>query len=259
MLTIVSIALMVAGLVGIVVCQKKQKTNPNAQSLAFVFLIVILAGAGVMIYDTFTSEDRQVAQMQANELAYSKSWCKVLSDYAGKTWAGKSAVIITEPKVEGSQKTIIEALQEDLKAAGLTVAAVEALNIPANGDEAPMMESVEAKHYNDIFAKYKDAAVFVITTNLPQEGKELQKLKCWTFNPKAQCIVLANQEVNMYKPMIERGFIGAAVTTNPKYQPTEEIKKAPSDPQEAFKERYVLVTTANVKEIAEEYKDIFAK
>ncbi|MBQ9335688.1 MAG: hypothetical protein IJS14_00120 [Lentisphaeria bacterium] len=259
MLTVISIALMVAGLVGIVVCQKKQKTNPNAQALAFVFLIVILAGAGVMIYDTFTGEDRMVAQMQANELAYSKSWCKVLSDYAGKTWAGKSAVIITEPKVEGTNKTIIDTLQEDLKAAGLTVAAVEALNIPAGEEDAPMMEAVEAKHYNEIFAKYPSAAVFVITTNLPQEGKELKLLKCWTFNPKAQCIVLANQEINSFKPMIERGFIGAAVTTNPNYQPTEEIKKAPADPKAAFDERYILITTANVKEMAEQFKDIFAK
>ncbi len=258
-MTIVSIALMVAGLIGIVVCQKKQKTNPNAQAVAFVFLIVILAGAGLMIYDTFTSEDRQIAQMQANELAYSKAWCKVLSDYAGKTWAGKSAVIITEPKVEGTNKAVIDALQSDLKAAGLTIAGVEALNIPAGEEEAPMMEAVEAKHYNEIFAKYKNAAVFVVTTNLPQEAKELKNLKCWTFNPKAQCIVMANQEINMYKPMIEHGFIGAAVVTSPKYQPTEEIKKAPADPQEAFKERYLLVTTANIKEIAEEYKDLFAK
>ena len=72
MLTVVSIALMVAGLIGIVVCQKKQKTNPNAQSLAFVFLIVILAGAGVMIYDTFTGEDRQIAQMAKERDAVEK-------------------------------------------------------------------------------------------------------------------------------------------------------------------------------------------
>ena len=261
MLTVVSIALMVAGLVGIVVCQKKQKTNPNAQSIAFIFLIVILAGAGVMIYDTFTGEDRQIAQMQANELAYSKSWCKVLSDYAGKNFSGKSAVIITEPKVEGTQKTIIEALTADLKAAGISSVDVEALNIPATGDEAPMMESVEAKHYNEIFDKKKDAAVFVITTNLPQDGKQLALLKCFKpgFDAKKQCLLMANQEVNMFQKAIEKGIIRAAVVTNPKYQPTEEIKKAPSDPQAAFNERYILVTTENVKEIAEANKDIFAK
>ena len=49
---IVYVALMIAGLVGIIVCQKKQKTNPNAQAVAFVFLIVILVGAGGMLHQT---------------------------------------------------------------------------------------------------------------------------------------------------------------------------------------------------------------
>ena len=45
-----SIVLMVLGLIGIIVCQKKQKTNPNAQGLAVICLVVILVGAGMLLW-----------------------------------------------------------------------------------------------------------------------------------------------------------------------------------------------------------------
>ena len=43
MYLVIGIALMVVALIGIIWCQKKQKTNPNAQAFAFVFLILIIA------------------------------------------------------------------------------------------------------------------------------------------------------------------------------------------------------------------------
>ena len=252
-LTIISIALMVVGLVGIIVCQKKQKTNPNAQALAFVFLIVILAGADVMIYDTFTGDDRLAAQMQANELTYRKSTSNAIAEYAGKSWNGAKVVIITKPKVDGTDKTFIETLQADLKNAGLNVAAVEALNVPqpANPEEVPEMEFVDAKYFNEIFNKYNDAAIFVITASLPQD-KQLGELKCWKgFDPKKQCIILTDAESldrKVAKAGFHKGVLAALVATNPKYQPTEEVKAAPSDPKAAFAERYILITKDNYKE-----------
>ena len=249
MLTVISIALMVAGLAGIIVCQKKQKTNPNAQALAFVFLIVIVAGAGVMVYDTFTGDERANARMLENEFIYRKSKCKVVADFAGKAWNGAAAVIITKPKVEGSDKNFIEALQADLKAAGIN-ATVEALNVPqpANPDEAPDMEFVDAKYFNEIFDKHKDA-IFVITCSLPQD-KQLGLLKCWKFDPKKQRIILIeseNGDGKVIKAGINKGIIGAVVVANPKYQYSEDFKAAPSDPKAAFDERYILITRENIR------------
>ena len=79
---IVYVALMIAGLAGMIVCQKKQKTNPNAQTIAFVFLVVILAGAGGMLYETgIFGGDREMDRIMGNEIAFAKARSSVLSDW----------------------------------------------------------------------------------------------------------------------------------------------------------------------------------
>ena len=121
MMIVVYVALMIAGLAGIIVCQKKQKTNPNAQSIAFVFLVVILAGAGGMLYETgIFGGDREMDRIMGNEIAFAKARSKVLAGYIGKTWNGQSAVIITEPNIEQNKiaKAGLDAMQEKLKAGG---------------------------------------------------------------------------------------------------------------------------------------------
>lgn len=259
------IALMIAGLVGIIVCQKKQKTNPNAQSIAFVFLIVILIGAGGMLYHTgIFGGDREMEKIMSNEIAYTKARSKVLADYIGKTWKGQSAVIIIEPNTDKNPigKEALAAMEAGLKAAGMQVAAVEALNISqpsGNGDATPLEIAVTAKLYNDIFNKFKSAGVFVIMSQLPFETKELQKMACWKFDPKKARIVLVNGEIFKLKAAIGKGLIGAAIAMKTGPDAYDPEKAAPKDPQAAFDVRYILVTTGNVADIAAKNTELFAK
>ena len=262
---VVYIALMVAGLGGIIVCQKKQKTNPNAQAVAFLFLIVILVGAGGMLYETgIFGGDREMDRIMSNEIAYSEARAKVLADYAGKTWNGQSAVIITEPQTEDNKisKASIKALEDGLKAAGINVLATEALKLPAakEGEEpVPMETALTAKLYNDIFNQYKNANIFVIASQLPYEAKELQNLACWTFDGKKARVILVNGEIYNLKGAIKQGKIGAAIAMKSGKDAYDPEKAAPKDTQAAFDTRFILVTPDKVDEIAKANSDLFAK
>jgi len=261
---IVYVALMIAGLIGIIVCQKKQKTNPNAQAIAFVFLVVILAGAGGMLYETgIFGGDREMDRIMGNEIAFAKARSKVLADHIGKSWKGQSAVIITEPHIDQNKiaKAGLDAMQADLKAAGVDVTAVEALNIPEGTAEepVPMETALNAKVYDDIFNRYKNANIFVIMSQLPLEDKELTKMACWKFDPKKTRIILVNGEIYKLKGAITQGIIGAAIAMKTGPNAYDPEKAAPKDVQAAFDTRFILVTPANVKEVAEKNSDLFAK
>ena len=263
MLTAISVALMVAGLIGMIICQKKQKTNPNAQTLAFVFLVVILAGAGTMLYDTFTGGEREMDRIMGNEIAFAKARSKVLSDYIGKTWKGQSAVIITEPNIDQNKiaKAGLDAMQESLKAAGVNVSAVEALNLPQGTAEepVPMEVALNAKVYNAIFDKYKSANIFVIMSQLPFEAKELKNLACWKFDAKKARVILVNGEIYNLKGAIASGLVGAAIAMKSGPNAYDPEKPAPKDVQQAFDTRFILVTPQNVKDIAAKNPDMFGK
>lgn len=263
---IVYVALMIAGLVGIIVCQKKQKTNPNAQTFAFAFLVVILIGAGGMLYETgIFGGDREMDRIMGNEIAFAKARSKVLADYIGKTWKGESAVIITEPNIEQNKiaKAGLDTMQAELKAAGINVAAVAALNIPQGTAEepVPMEVALNSKVYNEVFDKYKTANIFVIMAQLPFEAKELAKLKCFTnqFDAKKQRIVLVNGEIYNLKGAIIQGKIGAAIAMKSGPNAYDPEKAAPKDVKQAFDTRFILVNPQNVKEIAQKNGDLFAK
>ena len=263
MLITISVVLMVAGLVGMIVCQKKQKTNPNAQTLAFVFLVVILAGAGMMLYDTFTGGEREMDRIMGNEIAFTKARSKVLADYIGQTWKGQSAVIITEPNIEQNKiaKAGLDAMQENLKAAGVNVTAVEALNLPQGTAEepVPMEVALNSKVYNEVFNKHKSANIFVIMSQLPFEAKELKNLACWKFDAKKTRIVLVNGEIYNMKGAIASGLVGAAIAMKSGPNAYDPEKPAPKDIQQAFDTRFILVTPKNVKDVAAKNADMFGK
>ncbi|MCI6288437.1 MAG: hypothetical protein MR727_06835 [Lentisphaeria bacterium] len=260
-----SIVLMVLGLIGIIVCQKKQKTNPNAQGLAVVCLIIILAGAGLLLWENGMlpgAGDREMDRIMANETRFTEARSKVMGEYIGKTWNGQNAVIITEPGLDKNPiaKAGVAAMEETLKKAGVNVTATEALNLPENADgPAPMEMALTAKIYNDIFNAHKDANLFIIMSQLPFNGQELQKMKCWSFNPKKQRVVLVSGEIYNLKGAIAAGFIGAAAAMKTGPEAYDPEKAAPKDVQAAFDTRFILVTPENVKDIAEKNKDLFAK
>ena len=256
---VIFIALMVVGLIGLIVCQKKQKTNPNAQAIAFIFLILILIGAGGLIYQQFGGADSEMQQIMNNEITFAKARSQVIAEHAGKAWAGQNAVIIVEPNMEKNQisKAALDSLKEGLKKAGIN-AAEETLNVPQGTDEEPIPveTAINAKIYNEVFSKNKSANVFFVMSQLPLDPQEMMKLDCWKFDPKKSRIVLVSADVYNLKNLIAKGIIGAAIGTQNGYDPE---KPAPKDYKAAFDARYILITPENLKDVIAKRGDLFAK
>ena len=65
--------IMILALVCMVICAKKQKTYPNAQTFA-VFLLMVVVACGIFIlYKTGTFGDTETARLIENELKYAKA------------------------------------------------------------------------------------------------------------------------------------------------------------------------------------------
>jgi len=259
MLIAVYVALMVIGLVGLIVCQKKQKTNPNAQTIALLFLVPTLIGAGGLIYDQFAGGDREMEQIMKNEIAFAQARAQKVAEFAGQNWAGQSAVIIVEPNTDKNRiaKAGLDALKESLKKAGISATEV-ALNIPqgSDGEPVPLETAINAKIYNEVFSKNKSANIFFILSQLPMDPQELMKMDCWKFEPKKSRVVMISAEIYNLKNLIAKGIIGAAIGSQNNYDPE---KPAPKDWKAAFDARYILITPQNLKEVIAKRSDLFAK
>ncbi|MBO5760162.1 MAG: hypothetical protein J6S53_01310 [Lentisphaeria bacterium] len=248
----IGLALMIAGFVGIVICKKKQKTNPAAQGLAVVCLIFILIGAGIFLYNNFG--DGEQRSLIANEARFASSRYAKVAAEVKKAFAGKNAVIIVNAGYDKEEiaKTSYDALIEGL--AGVNILATEVLAVDVNNPE-PIEMQIDAKKYNSIFSKYANADIFVICSQMPQDIREVQKFTVLKGG-KAKVALLAS-EAGEFGAYIQKGKVVAATLSKHDDKAIDPDTKAPSDLDKAFDIRYVLVTPANLKEVYGKYKSLF--
>ena len=67
-MTIVYGAIMVIALIGMIICSKKQKTNPAMQPIAFVLFIVVVIGGIMLLRETGTFGGQESSLLK-NEMA----------------------------------------------------------------------------------------------------------------------------------------------------------------------------------------------
>ncbi|MBR2363689.1 MAG: hypothetical protein IKA79_00680 [Lentisphaeria bacterium] len=249
---VVYLALMIAGFVGIIACKKKQKTNPAAQGLAVVCLVLILIGAGGFLWDNFGGGEQ--AGLIANEARFASARYAKVASAVKSAFAGKNAVIIVNSGYDKEEisKAAHDALVEGLD--GVTIVATEELALDPNNPE-PVEMQITAKKYNDIFSKYSNADVFVICSQMPQDPVEVKKFSVLKGG-KAK-IALLSSEAGEFGSFIQKGKIVAATLSKHDEKAIDPDTKAPSDLNAAFDIRYVLVTPANLKEVYGKYKDLF--
>lgn len=246
------LVLMIAGFVGIVACKKKQKTNPAAQGIAVVCLILILIGAAGFLYQNFGSGEQDA--LIANEARFASARSAKIAAEVKKAFAGKNVVIIVNNGYdkEDISKASYDALVEGL--AGVNILATEILPIDQNNPE-PVEVQITAKKYNDIFSKYSSADVFVITSQMPQDIAEVNKFSVLRGG-KAK-LALLSSEAGEFGRYIQRGKVIAATLSKSDEKAIDPDTKAPSDLNAAFDIRYVLVTPGNLKEVYPKYKTLF--
>ncbi|MBS1370372.1 MAG: hypothetical protein HPZ91_10495 [Lentisphaeria bacterium] len=247
---IVYIAAMILALIGMIVCSKKQKTNPAMQPVAFVLFVVVVISAGLLLNEmnVFGTRDG----LLENEMKFYASQGTKTGDFLKSTQPGKKVLLVADPGFEKNEnvKKLANALQDGY--GGEVV--VDTVQLPGNQEEAPMplYMMMKAKDFDAMVEKHPDVGVIVTTVGLPQDANNLKFMKLPADKRPALFLMgLPSGPVPGIMPALQSGIIVGLVISNPdaKYDVA-----APSDPMKAFDIRYVLVT----KENAEQYKGNFS-
>ena len=220
------------------------------------------------------------------EMAYQKVGVEKLGMYLAEKHPGGKAVILIEPSGDRNQartQALLAGLRDGL-GSGVTIVKEYQLTIPeevkaaftpggggpggpgpggpGGGPGAPggpeMMPPMEywftAEVFDNIVAEYKDQCNLVITTvGLP---RDLQAMNYWNLEG-APKIAVASGSIYELKNVIQGGYVVAAVCYSPKAVYDE--KPPPSNLDEAFDKRFLLVTPENVSRLAQTHSDLFMK
>ena len=235
------VIIMVIGLIGMIVCSKKQKTNPAMQPVALgVFLVVIVAAVMLLIETNVFGGNSSIME---SELAFLASRGHAAGAHLAKVAPGKKIVVIAEPNYDKNEqsKNLIEMVR---KAYGSENLVVEALVVPgASGENAmPIEELMKAKDFDAALKKHKDVGIVLSLIGLPQDAARMAAFK----GKNVPVFFLMSTGMGTGKfvsAQIQKGTVAGVIVPNPK---ADYEAKAPSDPAKAFAIRFVLVTKENL-------------
>ena len=237
------VALMAVGLIGMIVCSKKQKNNPAMQPVAIVLFLVVLASAIMLLkeMDIFGGGNSSILQ---SEMRFAESRGVKVAKFAAPLAGGKKVLFIADQTYTQGDlgKRVVDAIKESC-GGNLVID-----SIPAPKDAAdngiPVEEYMKAKDMDALLAKHTDAAVIITNIGLPSDARKMKYFKT-PADKRAKLILLNSGFVDKFDFVkhIKNGDISAIVVTAPKVK--YDIK-APKDYGKAFDIRYILVTKDNV-------------
>ena len=237
---------MFLALAGMIVCSKKQKTNPAMQPIAFVLFIVVVIGA-IMLLKEMEIFGNSNSSLLSNELKFYSSQGYKVGKFFSQNNAGKKVLFVVEPELVNSEniKGLVEAFSEGY---GSNNVVIDTVVLPGNQAEAPMplYMMMKAKDFDALLEKHPDVQIVVNTIGLPSD---LHKMKIWRAKQGARralfLLGMPSGRIDGLAEAIASGDIAGIVTSNP--QAKYDVK-APSDPEEAFDIRYILINKDNVEQ-----------
>lgn len=243
MATWICVVVMVIGFIGMIICSKKQKTNPAMQPVAIVLCLVVLIAAGFLLWDKLGDSFTGNSSVMKSELAFLASRGHAAGAHLAKVAPGKKILVIAEPNYDKStqSQSLVDMIK---KGYGTENVAVESLVVPgANAENAmPIEELMKAKDFDAALNKHKDAGIIVSLVGLPQDASRMAAFR--TSKPPVFFLLSTGMGTGKFvAAQIQKGVIAGVVVPNPKadYEAT-----APSDPAKAFAIRFVLVTKDNL-------------
>ena len=254
------ITIMILAFIGMIICAKKQKTNPNAKTFAILCLIVVVICAGKFLIDSgaLGGMSREMKEALASYERFSEASAQTAGEFVSKNFAGKKAIIVAsggtafekQPnKLANYVKTYLNGVNVETKGLPYT---------PKENDPGMGEEYMNAKYFNQLFDENKDAQLFILTISLPFDPGQASRIKLWGIK-NGQKLVLINADVHYLYNEIKNGVVAAAIVMRPDLKQADFEKNAPYDLKKAFDARYVLVTPANLAEVAKKYPTLFAK
>ena len=246
----VYIALMILALIGMIVCSKKQKTNPAMQPVAFVLFVVVVINAGLLLNEMNVFGTRD--SLLENEMKFYASQGTKTGTFLKEKFPGKKILLIADPGLENNVN--VKKLADALRAGYQGEVVVDTVDLPGNQEEAPMplYMMMKASDFDATVDKHSDCGIIVTIVGLPADANRLKFLKePADKRPVLFLMGLPSGPVPGLLPALQSDMISGLIISNPK---AVYDVPAPSDPMKAFDIRYVLVDKKN----AEEYKANFA-
>ena len=251
---ILSGVVMVAALIGMIICSKKQKTNPGAQPIAIALLIVVIISGIYMLYknNMFGSSNQGMIESE-NHFYASQGY--MVGKFIAKNIPGAKVLLVENEDFEKSKREMafIAALKEGMGNQNVKAVALTILNppkrpkgMPEDMPMMPMMEMMTSKDFDATLSANSDKNVVISVIGLPRDAA---KMKLWRMPAakRPKLILIGGGMGGSIKlaPAISKGMISAVVTISPSAKFDDE--GAPSKFEDAFKKRYILIDKSNLK------------
>lgn len=253
--TIVPIIIMGISVIGMLVCAKLQKSKPAATPLAVLFLLMILV-CGAMVVTKSLSSGGDLAQVQKRESSYIEASAYVLAKNLAEAYPDSTALIIA-PQNFATSKRVRNLMRGFTEGAGQKISfEIAARNLKRpDGKHLSEDSMFSAKQFDELMTSHPKCNIIISLIGLPLDAGNM---KIWKL-PKKTRPHVALMFGNIYdkKKAFQLGFINMAVSYNPGVKASVK-DVVPSDPQKAFDQRYLLITTKNIDKIAAEHPHLFA-
>ena len=242
------VVVMLASLVGMIVCNKKQNVMPTAKIIAMVLMVVVVV-CGVLLMKEMDVFGGSTDSLRANEAKFFTSQGYVVGKFIGSGIGAGKVLLVAENGYENDTRLpqLAEAIKEGM---GGGEVVMDTIVLPTNDPNMiePLMERMSAKDFDALVAKHSDAKVILSMVGVPRDAARMKLFKDAMAGKGPALILVGYSEMPGMGTAIAKGAISAVVTVSPKAVFDE--KPAPSDPQEAFNVRYVLVNKDNIQEYA---------
>lgn len=249
------IIMIVAGIIAFIAMNKQKSGAAWGQPVAILCAIIAIVAALWSTVNNLSGSDAKKAQNR--EVEFQKIQTRKLGQYLAENHAGANVIIINDPFNDGSRPNpMLEGLKEGMGNALNIVAEVAPIPPIVEDPEGPEGEMVApmetwytARSMDDIIKKTGAEYDMLITCiGLPLGG--LSRLK-------GKKVAIAGGSVYEFGAAIQGKVVVAAVTYKP--DAIYDDKPIPSDKEEAFNKRYLLVTPDNLMEVASKYGELFEK
>ena len=242
------VIVMAVGLIGMIICSKKQKSNPAMQPVAIVLFLVVLAGAVMLLkeMDVFGGGSSSILN---SEMRFAESRGVKVAKYVAGIAGGKKVLFIADKNFEQGElgKRVIASIKENC--GGNFVFDFIPVPQEMENNGVPVEEFMKAKDMDALLAKHTDAAVIISNIGLPQDARKMAYFKAPAASRAKLVLMNSGFSSNFdFLKALNKGDIEAIIVTAPK---AKYDIKAPSNLDEAFKIRYLLVTKDN----ADQHKD----
>ena len=234
------IAMMVVGLIGMIVCSKKQKSNPAMQPVAFALFIVVVIGAVMLLKGMMGGSNSQILN---KEMAFAHSRGYVVGKFLGAKAPGKKVLFVADPSYAQSKtgSALLDGFKEGY---GSDNVVLDNVKPSKTSEEMSIEELMTPADMDTLLAAHSDAGVIVTTIGLPQKARNMKY-----FSQKGEKPVLflmsSGMSGNNLGKYIEKGEIAGGLINNIKADYRAEAAKTPED---TFKIRCILVDQSNIKQ-----------